>query len=100
MIKNSEAIIHDVKLTLECNSAVAFHCSDSLCQFTNCNVNITSAIACRMLECVRTNAELQNVAAVRLPDVYNTDACIFSDNASQITQNKMSINGFKYEHKR
>ena len=100
LIKNSEAIIHDVKLTLECNSAVAFHCSDSLCQFTNCNVNITSATACRMLECVRTNAELQNVAAVRLPDVYNTDACIFSDNASQITQNKMIINGFKYEHKR
>lgn len=100
LLKNAEAVIRNVQITLECNSAVALNCIDSLCDLTNCTITITSAIACRALECVRTNIALRNFTAVRLPDEYNTDACIFSDSNSEITKDKVTISGFKYEYKK
>ncbi|MEL3908372.1 MAG: FN3 associated domain-containing protein [Treponemataceae bacterium] len=99
LINKSEVIFENFDFNLNCNSAVALACKDSLCQIVNSNFVLNSATACRVLDLKNTNANLNFFTAKRLPDVYNTDICISFDASSDIKLERINISGFKYETK-
>lgn len=99
LINKSEVIFEKLKFTLDCNSAVAVACKESLCQIVDSDFVVHSATVCRVLDLKNTNASLNIFTASRLPDVYNTDTCISFDSSSDIKLERINISGFKYETK-
>lgn len=99
LFSKCECILNGLDITAKGQSLIALSFDETLCQLTNANITLTANTAGRVIDAHnRSGLTVSNFKAVRTPDVYNKDTCIYVEEHSAVeTDENVSIIGFKHE---